>query len=75
MFPEATEVQRKFFLAVKNYVGKQFFREYQKVSPISPVEVDRYRLLALILRRSWGIEFEKDYLTKTIRAMIRACMG
>ena len=34
-----------------------------------------YRLLALILRRSWGIEFEKDYLTKTIRAMIRACMG
>ena len=38
--------------------------------PISAAEVDRYRLLALMVRRGWGIEFEKPYLTRTIRALI-----
>ncbi len=70
LFPEASEMQKKFFHAVRGFVGKQFFREYQKLTPISPEEIDRWRLPALILRRSWNIEFEKPYLTKTIRELI-----
>ena len=38
--------------------------------PLSAEEIDRYRLVALILRRHWNIAFEEAYLTKTIRALI-----
>ena len=73
MFPEATPAQVKFFTFAKNIVAKAFFKEYQKLTPISQEELDRYRLPAMIIRRSWGIESERVYLTNTIREMIRAC--
>ena len=70
LFPEASEAQRKLFAAVRGFIGKQFFKEYQKLTPISKAELDRWRLPALIFRMSWDIEFERPYLTKTIRALI-----
>ena len=70
LFPEASETQRKFFHAVRGFVGKQFFKAYQKLTPLSAEEIDRWRLPALIIRRSWGIEFERPYLEKTIRALL-----
>lgn len=70
LFPEASEAQRKLFALVRGFVGRQFFREYQKLTPISPAELDRWRLPALIFRMSWNIAFERPYLTKTIRELI-----
>ena len=70
LFPEASEAQRKFMSIIRGSIGKQFYKEYNRLTPISEVAVDRYHLLALILRRSWNIEFEKPYLTKRIRDLI-----
>ena len=70
LFPEASEAQRKFMSIIRGSIGKQFYKEYNRLTPISAVAVDRYRLLALILRRSWNIEFEEPYLTKKIRDLI-----
>ena len=70
LFPEASEMQRKFMGLIRGSIGKQFYKEYNKLTPISAVEVDRYRLLALIFRRSWNIEFERPYLTNTIKDLI-----
>lgn len=71
LFPEASKVQLLFFRAVRGYIGKQFFKAYQEKTPIAAQEIDKYRLLALIVRRSWGIEFEREYLTKTLKELIR----
>lgn len=70
LFPEASKFQRMLFSAVRGFIGDQFFKEYQRMTPIAASEVDKYRLLALLVRRSWGIEFERPYLTRTIRALI-----
>lgn len=70
LFPEASKMQRLLFSAVRGFIGKQFFKEYQRLTPISAGEIDRYRLLALMVRRSWGIEFERPYLTSKIRELI-----
>ena len=70
LFPEASPAQRKFMSIIRGSIGKQFYKEYNKHTPISEVAVDRYRLLALILRRSWNIEFEKPYLTRKIKDLI-----
>ena len=39
--------------------------------PISAQEIDKYRLLALIVRRSWNIDFEKENLTNKIKDLIK----
>ena len=70
LFPEASRAKIALFSAVRGSIGKSFFKEYQKLSPLSAEEIDRYRLAALILRRHWNIAFEEPYLTKTIRALI-----
>lgn len=70
LFPEASKMQLIFFRTVRGYIGKQFFKAYQELTPISAEEIDRYRMLALIVRRSWGIEFEQEYLTKTLKSLI-----
>ena len=70
LFPEASPAQRKFMSIIRGSIGKQFYKEYNKPTPISAVAVDRYRLLALILRRSWNIEFERPYLTRKIKDLI-----
>lgn len=73
LFPEASDLQRTFFRLVRGFIGKQFFKEYQRLTPLPAEEIDRWRLLALIIRRSWNIEFERPYLTKTIRELIQKC--
>lgn len=75
LFPEASNMQRTFFRVVRGFIGKQFFKEYQRLSPLPAEEIDRWRLLALIIRRSWNIEFERPYLTKTIRQLIQKYAG
>lgn len=75
LFPEASELQKKFMGLIRGSIGKQFYKEYNRLSPIRAIDVDKYRLLALIFRRSWNIEFEKPYLTKTIRELIDLYCG
>ena len=70
LFPEASEAQRQFMSIIRGSIGRQFYKEYNKHTPVSVLTVDRYRLLALIFRRSWDIEFEKPYLTGKIRELI-----
>lgn len=70
LFPEASKAQLILFTLVRGFIGKQFFKEYQRLTPIQADEVDRWRLLALMVRRSWGIEFERPYLTQAIRDLI-----
>ncbi len=70
LFPEASPAQRKFMSIIRGSIGKQFYKAYNEQTPISAVEVDRYRLLALIFRRSWNIEFERPYLTKKIKSLV-----
>ena len=70
LFPEASKAKIALFSAIRGSIGKSFFKEYQKLSPLSAEEIDRYRLAALILRRHWNIASEEPYLTKTIRALI-----
>ena len=70
LFPEASKAQRLLFAAVRGFIGKQFFKEYQRLTPITAAEIDRYRLPALMVRRSWNIEFERPYLTRTVSELI-----
>ena len=70
LFPEASKTKIALFSAIRGSIGKAFFKEYQKLSPLSAEEIDRYRLAALLLRRHWNIAFEEPYLTKTIRDLI-----
>jgi len=70
LFPEASKLELKFYQLVRGMIGNQYYKEYQKLMPVSKDEVDKYRIVALIVRRSWNIEFEKDYLTKTIKSLI-----
>lgn len=70
LFPEKSKAANTFYGLIRGSIGKQFYKEYNRLTPISPIEVDKYRLLALMFRRSWNIEFEKPYLTKKIRELI-----
>ena len=38
--------------------------------PLDKSEVDKYRLVALVVRRNWNIDFEKDNLINKIRNII-----
>ena len=71
LFPEKSKLVNAVYGAVRGTIGRSFFKEYQKLTPISAEEIDRYRLLALLFRRSWNIEFERMYLTRAIRKQIR----
>ncbi len=70
LFPEKSKLVNFFFGLVRGFIGKQFFKEYQSLMPLEESEVDKYRLLALIVRRSWNIDFEKDNLTKKLKDLI-----
>lgn len=71
LFPGSSKLQLAFYSAVRGMIGKQYFKLYQQLMPISEDEVDKYRLLALIIRRSWNIEFEKENLINKIRNLIK----
>lgn len=70
LFPGSSALKIAFFSAVRGMIGKQYFKKYQELMPIEDKEVDKYRLLALIIRRSWGIEFEKKTLMDKIQKLI-----
>ena len=70
LFPGSSKLQLFFYSTVRGMIGKQYFKLYQELYPISKEEVDKYRILALIIRRSWGIEFEKDNLTNKIKELV-----
>ena len=71
LFPGSSKLQLLFYSAVRGMIGKQYFKLYQKLNPVSADEIDKYRLLALMIRRSWNIEFEKDNLLNKIRVLIK----
>ena len=52
LFPGSSKLQLAFYTAVRGMIGKQYFKLYQQLMPISAEEIDKYRLLALIIRRS-----------------------
>lgn len=70
LFPGSSKLQLAFYSGVRGMIGKQYFKLYQELMPIDAEEIDRYRLLALIIRRSWGIEFERENLTNKIKNLI-----
>ena len=70
LFPGSSKLQLAFYTAVRGMIGKQYFKLYQQLMPISAEEIDKYRLLALIIRRSWNIEFEKENLLGKISNLI-----
>ena len=70
LFPGSSALKIAFFSAVRGMIGKQYFKIYHELMPIDEKEVDKYRLLALIIRRSWGIEFEKKALMDKIKKLI-----
>ena len=70
LFPGSSKLQLAFYSAVRGLIGKQYFKLYQQLMPISADEIDRYRLLALIIRRSWNIEFERKNLIGKIKKLI-----
>jgi aminoglycoside phosphotransferase (APT) family kinase protein len=71
LFPEASKAQLAFFKAVRKMIGKQYFALYQKLMPLAEEEVDKYRMVALIVRRNWNIEFEKETIANQIRNLIK----
>lgn len=70
LFPGSSKLQLAFYTAVRGMIGKQYFKLYQQLMPISAEEIDKYRLLALIIRRSWNIEFEAKNLLNKIKKLI-----
>lgn len=70
LFPEASKAQLRFYSKVRNMIGKQYYKKYQKLMPLSKEEVDKYRLVAYVVRRNWDIDFEKDNLVNKIRTII-----
>ena len=71
LFPGSSKLQLLFYSTVRGMIGKQYFKLYKELMPIDDKEIDKYRLLALIIRRSWGIEFEKENLTNKIKNLIK----
>lgn len=71
LFPGASKAQLAFYKAVRKMIGKQYYKTYQKLMPINKDEIDKYRMIALIIRRSWDIDFEKEILAKHIRELIK----
>lgn len=71
LFPGSSKLQLAFYSGVRGMIGKQYFKLYQQLMPIDAKEIDKYRLLALIIRRSWGIEFERENLTNKIKNLIK----
>ncbi|MBQ0036754.1 MAG: phosphotransferase [Firmicutes bacterium] len=71
LFPGSSKLQLVFYSGVRGMIGKQYFKLYQQLMPISSEEIDKYRILALIIRRSWGIEFERENLTNKIKNLIK----
>ena len=70
LFPGSSKLQLFFYSTVRGMIGKQYFKLYQELMPISAEEIDKYRLLALIIRRSWNIDFEKENLLNKIKNLI-----
>ena len=70
LFPGCSDLQYLFYATVRGMIGKQYFKLYQELNPISKEEIDKYKILALVIRRSWGIEFEKENLTNKIKELI-----
>lgn len=70
LFPEASKAQLRFYSAVRKMISKQYYKTYQKLMPLDKSEVDKYRLVALVVRRNWNIDFEKDNLINKIRNII-----
>ncbi|MDD4000048.1 MAG: aminoglycoside phosphotransferase family protein [Bacilli bacterium] len=71
LFPGASKAQLAFYKAVRRMIGKQYYNLYQKLMPLKKEDIDQYRMVALIVRRSWNIEFEKENLANQIRGLIK----
>lgn len=71
LFPGSSKAKLAFYKAVRSMIGKQYYTLYQKLMPLAKEEVDKYRMVALIVRRSWNIEFEKETLASQIRGLIK----
>lgn len=71
LFPEKSKFVNAIFGMIRGMIGKQYYKGYNKEMPVDENEVDKYRIIALIIRRSWGIEFEHQTLNKQIRDLIK----
>ncbi len=71
LFPEKSKFVNAIFGMIRGMIGKQYYKGYEKLMPVDKIEVDKVRIIALIIRRSWGIEFEHQVLNKQIRELIK----
>lgn len=70
LFPEKSKFVNSIFGLIRGMIGKQYYKMYEKLMPVDQNEVDKYRIIALIIRRSWLIEFEHQNLVKQIKELI-----
>lgn len=70
LFPEKSKFVNFLFGLIRGMIGRQFYKGYKKAMAVDEKEVDKYRIIALIVRRSWGIEFEHQNLVKQIKSLI-----
>ena len=70
LFAEASDMQNWFYDKVRRIVGHYYFKEYKTLMPISSRDIDRYRLPALVFRRSWDLVTEREILDKHIKDLI-----
>jgi len=71
LFPEKSKFVNSIFGLIRGMIGKQYYKKYQSLMPLDEKTVDKYRLLALIIRRSWAIEFEHANLINQIKNLIK----
>lgn len=71
LFAEASAAQNWFYDKVRRIVGHYYFKEYNNLMPIEDSEVDKYRLLALVFRRSWDLVTEREILDNHIKDLIK----
>lgn len=74
LFAEASDLKNWFYDKVRRMIGKQYFKEYQRLMPLSEEEVKKYKLVSLIFRKKWNLKMEAEELNKQIRENIaRVC--
>ncbi|MCL2491769.1 MAG: phosphotransferase, partial [Coriobacteriia bacterium] len=71
LFPGISKLQEIFYTTVRSFVYNGYLKNYLKATGVDLANVDRWRLISLIIRRRiWAHEFEKDTLTEQMKACI-----
>ena len=70
LFPEASDMKNWFYGKVRGIVGHYYFKEYQRLMPISEEEIDRYKLVSYVLRRDMDCVTEREIINNHLKELI-----